>query len=72
MKVSKLFCMLLVAGALGLTGCGDDGGGKSASDVCSGCQRDAFRAACEQEYDRCVAIDPNDPECESGALVLCD
>jgi hypothetical protein len=88
MKLSKLFVIALLAGTLGVIGCGsDDGGGSSngtggtpsngggdASQACSGprCENnDAFRVACEAEFDDCIERNVNEAECLAGAEVAC-
>lgn len=77
MKVSKLFCAVLLAGSLAVIGCGSDDGGSSgngngsADQVCADCANDVLRAACVVEYDQCIELNPDDPECETGARLLC-
>jgi hypothetical protein len=82
MKVSKLFCALVLAGSLAVIGCGSDDGGSNnngngngggnADDVCSDCVNDVGRAACVKEYDQCVNIGINVEECPAGARAACD
>jgi hypothetical protein len=79
MNVSKLFCMVLLAGSLAVIGCGsDDGGsnnnGNGGGDACSGprcANNDAVRVACEAEFNDCVDRGVNVEECVAGAELAC-
>jgi hypothetical protein len=72
MKLSRLFMIALLVGTMGVIGCGDSGsGGESASQVCADCANDVVRAACVEEYNQCIAANPNDAECPLGAQALC-
>ena len=75
MKLSRLFMIALLVGTMGVIGCGDDGGGSNgggnASEVCADCANDVVRAACVEEYNQCIAANPNDAECPLGAQALC-
>ena len=71
MKLSKLFCTVLLAGALAVFGCGNDGGGgQSASEVCDECENQSDRGLCETAYNQCRNL-PNLDECIAGSLGLC-
>ena len=86
MGLNKLFVIGLLVGTLGLIGCGsDDGGGGGttgtggsnggggAAEVCSACDNQALRSACEGAYHVCIQDDAGTPEdCAVGALLVCD
>jgi len=82
MNVSKLFCMVLLAGSLAVIGCGSDDGGSSsngngdpnAGEACSGpkCEaNDALRETCESEFDQCANTGVNVDECLVVAQAAC-
>jgi S-adenosylhomocysteine hydrolase len=79
MKVSKLFCGALLAGALAVSGCGDDGGGSSgngngngAAGACSECDIPQQIPLCENGYNVCIQDDAGTPEdCAVAGLALC-
>jgi hypothetical protein len=86
MKLHRVFLIALMTGILGVMGCGDDpapsngtggtpsNGGGDASTACSGprCENnDAFRVACEEEFDDCIERNVNEEECLLGAEVAC-
>ena len=70
MKLSRLFMIALLTGTMGVIGCGDSGGGQSASQVCDGCENQSDRGLCETAYNQCKNL-PNLDECVAGSLALC-
>ena len=69
MKLSRVLLTAMLLGTLAMFGCGDDSGGRSASDVCSRCT--VQQNDCERAYNLCISEpDPLD-ECEEVALVAC-
>ena len=74
MKLSRLFVIALLAGTLGVIGCGSSSGGGDAAEACSGprcANNDALRAACETEFNQCVDTGVNVEECVLGAELAC-
>lgn len=67
MKLSRSILISAFAGTLLVLGYGDDG--QSASDVCSACDNQNLRAACETAYNNCLNIDQGGSE-ECVALGL--
>ena len=77
MKLSKLFMIALLAGTLGVIGCGDDpapsngtGGTPSNGGVCDSCENQSDIPLCEVCYDSCN--NPDDGACEAAALLCCE
>ena len=85
MKVSKLFCAVLLAGSLAVIGCGSDDGGSSgnggsngngngngASGACAGCDVQEQIPLCEDTYNACIQDDGGTPEdCAVFGLLRC-
>jgi len=77
-KFRKIFLIALLAGTLGVIGCGDDpapsngtGGTPSNGSVCDDCENQSDIGLCEAAYDRCKDL-PNQNECIIGSLALCE
>jgi hypothetical protein len=77
MKLSKLLMIALLAGTLGVLGCGDDpapengtGGTPSNGAVCDQCENQSDIPLCEVCYESCN--NPDDGACEAAALLCCE
>jgi hypothetical protein len=65
----------LLAGTLGVIGCGDDpatgnGNGNGNGNVCDDCENQSDIALCEAGYNQCKDL-PNQDECVLASLALC-
>jgi hypothetical protein len=81
MKLSRLFVIALLAGTLGVIGCGDgtttpdngngngNGGTPSNGSVCDDCANQDDIPLCEVCYDECD--NPNEAACEAIGLACC-
>ncbi len=87
MKLSKLFMIALLAGTLGVIGCGDDatnpagsggsgtagtGGTPSGGGVCDSCENQSDIPLCEVCFDECADTNPNTEGCAAVALLCCE
>ena len=86
MKLSRLFMIALLAGTLGVIGCGDGtttpdngtggtpsngtGGTPSNGSVCDDCENQSDIGLCEAGYNQCKDL-PNQDECVLASLALC-
>jgi len=69
----------LLAGTLGVVGCGDDpapsngtGGTPSNGSVCAECENQADISKCEFCYEECADTNPNVEGCVVVALACCE
>jgi hypothetical protein len=87
MKLSKFFMIALLAGTLGVIGCGDDatnpagsggsgtagtGGTPSNGSVCDDCPNQSEIPLCEGCLTECTDTNPNDEGCAVVALACCN
>ena len=79
MKLSKLFMIALLAGTLGVIGCGDDpapsngtGGTPSNGGVCDSCENQSDIPLCEFCFEECADTNPNTEGCVVVALACCE
>jgi hypothetical protein len=80
-KFRKIFLIALLAGTLGVIGCGDDpapsngngngnGGTPSNGSVCDQCENQDEKPECEVCYTECD--NPDEGACELVALLCCE
>jgi hypothetical protein len=77
MKLSKLFMIALLAGTLGVIGCGDDATGTGntnggGGDVCDACENQSEIPLCEGCLRECTDTNPNDAGCAALAVECCN
>ena len=74
MKLHRVFLIALLAGTLGVIGCGDDATGTGNTNgngsPCDDCENQSDIPLCEAAYNQCKDL-PNQDECVLGSLALC-
>ena len=76
MKLHRVFLIALLAGTLGVIGCGDDAtgtgntNGNGSGSVCDSCENQSDIPLCEVCYDSCN--NPDYGACEAAALLCCE
>ena len=77
MKLHRVFLIALLAGTLGVIGCGDDAtgtantNGNGSGSPCDDCENQSDIALCEASYNQCKDL-PNQDECIVLSLALCE
>jgi hypothetical protein len=76
MRLKKLFLITVLAGAMSVLGCGDDGGNGNgnggASSVCNACEVSSLAGECESTYNVCIQDDVGSQEdCAAAGLLRC-